>query len=674
MSQNYFLELGDRPRYDLLDHTMIAPAMRELMEKANAAIAKIKADGEPTWANTNEAMTDAMEEFSKAWGTVSHILSVRDEKEWRDEYNALVQEVTIFYSNIMQDIELYERFKKIKANEYDKLDPARRKALDDSIRDFVLSGAELPPEKQKRFQEVSMEMAELTTRFAQNALDATQAFKKRIPRSDKSLLDGVPDDVLRMFEEEAKKENFDGWIAGLSMPHYVAIMTHAKNRDLRAEFHKAYMTRASDLGSDKEKDNGPVIDRILELAEEEAHLLGYPNYAELSLVPKMADSHEKVIEFIRDMAKKARPFCDKELKDFEEFARKELGLDSLQPYDISFVTENVRQKRYALSKEEIRKYFPHDKAIHGLFDLIERMYGVTFEKEERPVWHPDVIFYNLMKDGKKIGGLYMDLFAREGKRQGAWMNDYQGRRKKKDGSIQLPIAYLVCNFQPLIDGKSYLTHDELETLFHECGHGLHHLLTKVDELDVSGINGVEWDAVELPSQFMENFTWDYDNLVKMSEHKETGEKLPKELFEKMKATKNFNNGMFIARQMEFALFDMRIYSMKSPVDWMGEMRRVCKEISDYPHKDYERFPQCFSHIFAGGYSAGYYSYIWAEVLSADVFESFEEEKDLKATGARFLKEILSVGGSRPMAESFRAFKGRDPMPEPLLRHLGFIGA
>ncbi|WP_373706929.1 M3 family metallopeptidase, partial [Neisseria dentiae] len=474
-------------------------------------------------------------------------------------------------------------------------------------------------------------------------------------------------------------EGKTGYKIGLQMPHYIAVMQYADNRSLREQIYRAYVTRASELSDEGKFDNTANIGRRLEIALQEAQLLGFNNFAELSLFTKMADTPEQVLGFLHDLAARAKPFAEKDLAEVQAFARDNLGIADPQAWDLTYAGEKLREAKYAFSETEVKKYFPAGKVLAGLFAQVNRLYGVNFIEKTVPVWHPDVRYFELEKGGSIIGGVYMDLYAREGKRGGAWMNDYRGRRRFVSGSrigqTQTPVAYLVCNFTPPVGGKeSRLSHDEIITLFHETGHGLHHLLTQVDELGVSGINGVEWDAVELPSQFMENFTWEYDVLAEMSSHEDNGAALPRELFDKMVAAKNFQRGMFLVRQMEFALFDMLIYSQSDKgrlKEWPQVLENVRKEVAVVQPPAYNRFALSFGHIFAGGYAAGYYSYAWAEVLSADAYAAFEESGDIKATGKRFWMEILAVGGSRSAMESFKAFRGREPQIDALLRHSGF---
>ena len=680
MQNSVLLNLADEPRYHEIATADIKPAMQTAMEEARRAIAEIKQQPQATWLNTVERLTDITERVGRIWGVVSHLNSVVDTPELRTEYNALMPEVTVFFTEIGQDIELYERFKAIKASpEFDKLDDARRTKLQHDLRDFVLSGAELPPAEQEKFAQLQTEGAQLAARFSQNVLDATDAFA--IYLDDDSRLAGIPDDAKAMFAAAAQAEGKSGYKIGLQMPHYLAVMQYADDRELRSDVYRAYDTRASEFGN-ADWDNTGNITRRLEIALEEARLLGFANYAELSLYTKMAESPAQVLDFLRDLSKRAKPFAEKDLAEVQAFARETLGIEEPQAWDLTYAGEKLREAKYAFSETEVKKYFPAGKVLAGLFAQIHRLYGVNFIEKTVPVWHPDVRYFELEKGGAIIGGVYMDLYAREGKRGGAWMNDYRGRRRflaeDKAGRIQTPVAYLVCNFTPPVNGKeARLSHDEIITLFHEAGHGLHHLLTRVDELGVSGINGVEWDAVELPSQFMENFVWEYEVLAEMSAHEESGRPLPRELFDKMVAAKNFQRGMFIVRQMEFGLFDMLIYSESDPAKlagWAETLQQVRREVAVVQPPAFNRFANSFGHIFAGGYAAGYYSYAWAEVLSADAYAAFEESDDVKATGARFWNEILAMGGSRSAMESFKAFRGREPQIDALLRHSGFDDA
>ena len=677
MSDNVLLHLGEEPRFDQIKTEDIKPALQTAIAEAREQIAAIKAQTHTDWANTVEKLTDITERVGRIWSVVSHLNSVVDTPELRAVYNELMPEITIFFTEIGQDIELYNRFKIIKNSaEFNTLSQAQQTKLNHDLRDFVLSGAELPPEQQAELAQLQTEGAHLGAKFAQNVQDATDAFG--IYFDDAAPLAGIPEDSIAMFAAAAQSEGKTGYKIGLQIPHYLAVIQYADNRELREQIYRAYVTRASELSDDGKFDNTANIDRTLENALQTAKLLGFKNYAELSLFTKMADSPEQVLTFLHDLARRAKPYAEKDLAEVKAFARESLNLADPQPWDLSYASEKLREAKYAFSETEVKKYFPVSKVLAGLFAQIKKLYGIGFAEKTVPVWHKDVRYFELEQNGKTIGGVYMDLYAREGKRGGAWMNDYKGRRRLPDGTLQLPTAYLVCNFTPPVGGKeARLRHDEILTLFHETGHGLHHLLTQVDELGVSGINGVEWDAVELPSQFMENFVWEYDVLRGMSEHEDNGAPLPQELFDKMLAAKNFQRGMFLVRQMEFALFDMTIYSEDDEgrlKNWPQVLDSVRKEVAVIQPPEYNRFANSFGHIFAGGYSAGYYSYAWAEVLSADAYAAFEESDDVAATGKRFWQEILAVGGSRSAAESFKAFRGREPSIDALLRHSGFDNA
>lgn len=678
MTDNVLLHLGEEPKFDQIRTEHIKPALQTAMAEAREQIADIKAQAETTWNNTVEPLTDITERVGRIWGVVAHLNSVVDTPELRAVYNELMPEVTVFFTEISQDIELYERFKAIKASPaFNRLTDAQQKKLDNDLRDFVLSGAELPPEEQAELAALQTEGAQLGAKFSQNVLDATDAFALYF--DDAAELAGIPEDAQAMFAAAAQAEGKTGYKVGLQMPHYLAVMQYADKRELREQVYRAYVSRASELSNDGKFDNTENVNRTLEIALRNAQLLGFNNYAELSLATKMADTPEQVQTFLRDLAARAKPFAERDLAEVQTFARERLGLANPQPWDLTYASEKLREEKYSFSETEVKKYFPASKVLHGLFAQINRLFGVNFIEKRVPVWHEDVRYFELENGGAIIGGVYMDLYAREGKRGGAWMNDYKGRRRfcsgDKAGQIQTPTAYLVCNFTPPVGGKeARLSHDEIITLFHETGHGLHHLLSQVEELGVSGINGVEWDAVELPSQFMENFCWEYDVLAGMSAHEDNGAALPRELFDKMLAAKNFQRGMFLVRQMEFALFDMLVYGESDAgrlKNWPQVLENVRQEVAVIQPPAYNRFALSFSHIFAGGYSAGYYSYAWAEVLSADAYAAFEESDNVRATGKLFWREILAIGGSRPAAESFKAFRGREPQIDALLRHSGF---
>lgn len=677
MNDNVLLHLGEEPRFDQIKTEDIKPALQTAIAEAREQIAAIKAQTHTDWANTVEKLTDITERVGRIWSVVSHLNSVVDTPELRAVYNELMPEITIFFTEIGQDIELYNRFKIIKNSaEFNTLSPAQQTKLNHDLRDFVLSGAELPPEQQAELAQLQTEGAQLGAKFAQNVQDATDAFG--IYFDDAAPLAGIPEDSLAMFAAAAQSEGKTGYKIGLQIPHYLAVIQYADNRELREQIYRAYVTRASELSDEGKFDNTANVEQTLANALKTAKLLGFKTYAELSLATKMADTPEQVLNFLHDLARRAKPFAEKDFAEIKAFARESLNIEDPQSWDLSYAAEKLRQAKYAFSETEVKKYFPISKVLAGLFAQIKKLYGIELAEKTVPVWHKDVRYFELKQDGQTIGGVYMDLYAREGKRGGAWMDGYKGRRRFADGTLQLPTAYLVCNFTPPVgDKEARLSHDEIITLFHETGHGLHHLLTQVDEVGVSGINGVEWDAVELPSQFMENFVWEYDVLAQMSSHEETGAVLPKELFDKMHAAKNFQRGMFLVRQMEFALFDMEIYHQEDEgrlKEWPQILDKVRQEVAVTQPPAYNRFALSFSHIFAGGYAAGYYSYAWAEVLSADAYAAFEESDDVAETGRRFWKEILAVGGSRSAAESFKAFRGREPSLDALLRHSGFDNA
>jgi oligopeptidase A len=686
---NPLLDFSGLPRFDTVETTDVAPAIHELLTANRALIERLAAPATPpTWNDFVAPMVDAGERLSRAWGIVSHLHSVNDVPAWREAYNALLPEVTRFYAELGQNLALFDKFKALRAApEYSALSMARRRIVDNEVRDFRLSGAELSSEQKPRFQEIQEALAAHGAKFSENLLDATNAHGEWV--EDEAGLAGIPDDARRAARAAAEKEQRPGWKFTLHAPSYLPVMQYADDRQLRAKMYRAYATRASEFGK-AEWDNGPLIDAILRLRREEAQMLGYANFAELSLVPKMAESPAQVAGFLRELATKARPFAEKDVAELAEFARSELAIDYLESWDLAWAAEKLKLARYAFSDEEVKQYFPEDKVIAGLFRVIETMFGVQLESDQAPVWHPDVRFFRIVRGGVLVGQFYLDLYARDTKRGGAWMDEAITRRRLVNNgaeSIQTPIAYLNCNFPaPVGDRPATFTHDDVITLFHETGHGLHHLLTEVDDLYVSGIHGVEWDAVELPSQFMENFCWEWDVLTAMTGHVDHSVPLPRALYDKMIAARNFQSGMQMLRQIEFSLFDLTLHSDYDPdggttvKDLLDSIRR---EIAVVIPPEFQRFPQGFAHIFGGGYAAGYYSYKWAEVLSADAFAAFEENSRRPggngsvldaATGQRFWREILAVGGSRPALESFKAFRGREPCVDALLRHAGMVAA
>ncbi len=684
--QNPLLDFDSLPNFEAIHPEHVEPAISQLIEDYRQLIDRLLGDDTtPTWDSFVVPMTDTGERLGKAWGVVGHLHSVIDNPAWREAYNRMLPAISGFYADLGQNLALYEKYKALHDSpEFVTLDPVRQRILEHELRDFRLAGAELPDEHKPRFKAIQEEFSALSAKFSENLLDATNGYSEWV--TDEADLVGIPQDVCAAAREAADKAGKPGWKFSLQMPSYLPVMQYADNRDLRARMYRAYGTRASEHGP-AELDNGPLIGRILALRAEEASMLGYANFAEVSLVPKMAESPEQAISFLRDLASRAKPFAERDLAELKDFAATELGLRQLEPWDMAYASEKLRQSRYAFSEQEVKQYFPEPKVIEGLFSLIRNLYGVSIKQEAAPSWHPSVSFYRIERDGELVGNFYLDLHARETKRGGAWMDSARGRYRSNNG-LQTPVAYLVCNFPGPGGGKpATFTHDDVQTLFHECGHGLHHLLTRVDELAVSGIHGVEWDAVELPSQFMENFCWEWDVLQGMTAHVDTGEPLPRELFDKMIAARNFQSGMQTVRQLEFSLFDLRIHAELDAGDGPVPMDRVLalldevrREVSVNTPPEWHRFANSFSHIFAGGYAAGYYSYKWAEVLSADAFEAFEEAGAGKgslidaATGERFWREILAVGGSRPAMESFKAFRGREPQVDALLRHSGMVTA
>jgi oligopeptidase A len=678
---NPLLDFSDLPRFDTVQPEHVKPAIESLLAQGRELIARLTADDTPaTWPDFAGALSDGLEPFGRAWGIVGHLHSVNDVPAWREAYNEMLPEVSRFYAELGQNLKLFEKYKALRASsEYATLSVEQKKVVDNEVRDFRLSGAELPEDQKPRFQAIMEELSQLSAKFAENVLDATNAFSEII--TDEAQLAGLPDDATQAAKTAAEKAGVDGWRFSLQAPSYGPVMQYADNRELRARMYRAYATRAAEFhdGSSKpEWDNTPVIQRMLELRLEDAKMLGYNNFAEVSLAPKMADTPAQVLAFLRELAAKAKPFAEKDIAELRAFAKDELGLTDFQPWDAAYTSEKLLQKRYAFSEQEVKQYFTEPKVLGGLFKVIESLFTVKVKADTAPVWHEDVRFYRLETPaGDLVGQFYLDLYARETKRGGAWMDEARARRRTS-GGIQKPIAYLNCNFsRPVGDKPATFTHDEVTTLFHETGHGLHHLLTRGEELGVSGIHGVEWDAVELPSQFMENYCWEWEVVEGMTAHVDTGAPLPRELFDKMLAAKNFQSGMMAVRQIEFSLFDMLLHSEfdpaggKSVIDLLNEVRR---EVAVLLPPEWHRFPNSFSHIFGGGYGAGYFSYKWAEVLSADAYAAFEEAGNpFDATvGKRFLDEILSVGGSRPAIESFKAFRGREPSVDALLRHSGMI--
>lgn len=671
---NPLLDFSALPRFDAIRPEHIAPAIDTLLADADAAVTHATTTAAITWDDFVEPLHDATERLGRAWNQIGHLNAVVNTPELREAYNAVLPKVTGFHSALQQNQALYERFRALSnAAEAAAWSAARRRVVDNALRDFRLGGAELEPDARARFAQVQQELAALSAKFSEHVLDATDAWS--YTTTDEAELAGLPDDVRAQCRAAADAAGEAGWRLTLKMPCYLPVQTWADNRALRERLYRAYGVLASETGP-AELDNGPLIDAILALRAEQARLLGHAHYAELSLTTRMARTADEVLAFLRDLATRALPHARRDRAELEAFARDTLGIDTLQPWDLAWASQKLREARFSYSGQEVKRYFTEPRVLAGLFDVIESLYGLRVEEDSAPVWHEDVRFYRLVDaDGQLVGQFYLDLYAREGKRGGAWMDDCRNRRHRADGSTQTPIVYLVCNFGRGVDGApATFTHDEVVTLFHEMGHGLHQLLTEIGELPVAGINGVEWDAVELPSQFMENFCWEWPRVEAMTAHVQTGEPLPRELFERMLAARNFQSGMQTVRQLEFALFDMELHAGEPPADVLALLERIRDGVAVNRPPGWHRFPQQFAHIFAGGYAAGYYSYKWAEVLSADAYAAFEEQPDALAdTGARFRREILSRGGSRPALENFRAFRGRDPQIDALLRHSGMAG-
>lgn len=653
----------------------VAPAVEALSKNLQETLDRVTAPETPaTWEAVAEPLEKATLAFGRGWGVVGHLQSVVDTPALRDAYNAALPGVTQLFIDLSQNEALFAKYKALKASgAFNELSPVRRRIVERELRDFRLSGAELPEAERARVKAVGEKLSMLNQKFSENLLDATNAWDLTI--TDEQRLSGIPEDAKALFAANAKAAGKDGWRITLHFPSYLPVMQYADDRSLRETLYRAFSTRASEFDGGK-YDNTPLIDEILKLRREEAGLLGFANYAESSLATKMADTPANVIAFLRDLASRAKPFAEKDMKALRAFAAEELGIADMQPWDQAYASEKLRQARYSYSDQEVKQYFTEPTVFAGLFHLAETLYGITIRQSTASVWHPDVKYFEVCRGSDVIAAFYADLYAREGKRSGAWM-DGDRTRCILDGVLQTPVAYLVCNFAPGVNGRpATLTHDDVTTLFHEFGHCLHHLLTDQTEIGVSGINGVEWDAVELPSQFMENFAWEWDVVKGLTKHVETGEPLPEALFEKMLAAKNFQSGMACVRQVEFALFDMLLHTNFNPdTDNVQELLKdVRREVAVSFPPDYNRFPQSFSHIFAGGYAAGYYSYKWAEVLSADAFSAFEESGILNPeTGERFRKEILGRGSSRDAMDNFVAFRGRKPTIDALLRHSGMTG-
>ena len=674
---NPLLHFSGLPKFNEIQPAHVSPALDALLSEGKQIIDALATNRDvPSWQGFAVKLEDLDEKISRAWSQVGHMNAVVNSPELREAYNTNLAKLTDFYSDLAQDERLYGKYRAIQqSQEFKQLNPAQQRIISNEVRDFKLGGAELPVKEKARFKAISEELSKLSSKFEENVLDTTNEYA--LYETDLNKLTGIPEDVLQAAVEAAKADSKDGYKFSLHFPSYLPVLQYADNRALRQTLYRAYATRASEFGK-PEFDNTPIITQLLKLKQEEAKLLGFNNFAELSLATKMADTPKQVIDFLHNLAAKAKPYAAQDMTELTDYAAK-LGITDMQAWDVSYVSEKLREDKYAFSDLEVKQYFPEAKVMAGLFKVIETIFGVFVQKTESPTWHENAHFYSITRpNGSQkealVGQFYLDLYARNNKRGGAWMDEAITRRVV-DNKLTTPVAYLTCNFSAPVGGKPALfTHDEVITLFHEFGHGLHHMLTEVNDYSVSGIKGVEWDAVELPSQFMENFCWEWDVLRHMTQHVDTGAQLPRELFDKMVAAKNFQAGMQTVRQVEFSLFDITLHSAfdpngsKTPLQLIEEIR---DQVAVVRPPKWNRFPNNFSHIFAGGYAAGYYSYKWAEVLSADAYSLFEEHGGLsKEAGQKFWQEILSKGGSRPAMESFVAFRGREPNIDALLRHNG----
>lgn len=678
---NPLLENKTLPAFSNIKPEHVLPAMTQLIADSRSTIDALLANGGPyTWASLVEPLEDIDDRINRAWSPVGHMNAVVNSDELREAYNACLPLLSEYATEVGQNDVLFQAYKSIaEGSEFEKLDTAQRRIIENALRDFRLSGVDLPPAEKQRFKEIAQDLSRLGSQFQDHVMDATQGWTRHV--EDESLLAGLPDSAKAMAAQAASAKGLAGWLFTLEFPSYIAIMTYADDRELRRELYTAYATRASDQGPNAcQWDNTPVMENLLALRHEEAQLLGFNNFAELSLATKMAPGTDEVVAFLENLAGRSRVPAQEDLAELRAFAEGELGINNPDAWDWTYASEKLRQKKYQLSEEEVRAYFPASRVVAGMFAVVERLYGLTIrEKAGIDVWHPDARYYEIHDQaGELRGAFFLDLYARPKKRGGAWMDECVTRRRLAD-RVQIPVAYLTCNFTPPTgDSAALLRHDEVQTLFHEFGHGLQHMLTRIDHLGVSGIHGVEWDAVELPSQFMENFCWEPEALALISGHHETGEPLPTSLLDKMIAARNFQSGMQMLRQLEFSLFDFRIHRDYEPAQGgriysiLDEVRRKVSVV--FP-PDFNRFPHSFSHIFGGGYAAGYYSYKWAEVLSSDAFSLFEERGIFDPqTGREFMENILEKGGSQKAMDLFVAFRGREPSIDALLRHNGLAKA
>lgn len=679
---NPLLEQQPLPAFSAVKPEHIIPAVDTLLAENRQWLQERLAEKiEPNWENLLYPLNEMDNRLDRMWSPVSHLNAVMNTDELRNNYNACLPKLSEYHTELGQNQDLYLAIKEMadKAAEL-QLDSAQVKVLNDALLSFELSGIGLPDDKKNRYSEIRQQLSKLSANFSDNVLDATNSWYKHITDGDE--LRGLPQSALDMARQSAQQRDLSGWVITLDFPSYIAVMQYADRRELRAEVFRAYTTRASELGQDTAKDNTQIIRDILRLRQESAQLLGYANYAEVSLAPKMAESTESVVSFLRDLAARSKPFAEREYVDIVQFAQEQLGQsDAVEVWDVAYISEKMKQQRFQFSSEDLKPYFPVDRVVDGLFELVGQLYHIRITPADKPVdlWHPDVQFYQIHdQNGQLCAEFYLDLYARQHKRGGAWMSDFCGRFKRTQG-LQTPVAFMTCNSTPPVGEQPALfTHDEVVTLFHEFGHGLHHMMTQVDYPDISGISGVEWDAVELPSQFMENWCWEREVLDMIAAHWETGERLPEDLFQKMQDARHFQSAMAMVRQLEFSLFDMLLHMDSTAADegrLAAILQAVRDEVAVIKQPAFNRMVNSFSHIFAGGYAAGYYSYKWAEVLSADAYARFEEDGLFNSeTGQNFLTEVLQVGGSRPAMESFVAFRGREPEIDALLRHSGLSSA
>ena len=677
MSNNPLIDYPELPPFSKIQPEHVLPAVEQLVADGRERIQQVLAQGKFDYAHLVQALDEEDDRLGKAFGPAGHLNAVAQNEALRNAYNSCLPLLSEYGTEVGQNAQLCAAYQALRdSDEWSSLSEAQQKDIENTLRDFRLSGVDLPDDKKAQYMANSKRLSELTSQFSDNTLDATQAWTKHI--SDEAELDGLPDSAKAGAADRAKADGKEGWLLTLDAPVFIAVMSHCKNAELRKEMYVAWTTKASDQGPQAGQfDNTAIMDEILKLRHEQAQLLGFANFGEESLATKMARDVNEVIQFLEDLAKRAKPQAEQELAELRAFAA-EQGADDLNPWDIGFWSERLREERYSISEEELRPWFPADTVINGMFAVVGKLFGIQFrQRDDVDLWHEDAGFYELVDDdGSVRAAFYLDMYARTGKRGGAWMDDARIRRRRPDGSLQTPVAYLTCNFAPPAGGKpGLLTHDEVVTLFHEFGHGLHHMLTEQDVSGISGINGVAWDAVELPSQFLENWCWTEEGIALISGHYETGEPLPKEKLDKMLAAKNFQGAMQMVRQLEFSLFDMRIHAeYREGLDIYQVLNEVRQQVAVIQPPSFNRFPNSFGHIFAGGYAAGYYSYKWAEVLSADAYSRFEEEGEFNEdTGRAFRSEILAKGGSREPMELFKAFRGREPSVEPLLRHCGING-